>query len=416
MPHSLQRFVIALGGVLLFHLHPGTASCAEPIAPTKTQAGAVPFTLDAGRILVEVGFRRADGGLRKALAWFNMGMASPTLAKALYRELQVGAQPLKIEFANAAFEVPASDVVDGDGGLAAPTFEHLFAPHSVEAMLPASVLRDYAVTIDYGRSTLALARGGAAKPDGVAVPLAVNHKTGLVTVDASIAGEVYPFVIDAGSGYTWMRGDVLKRWLAEHPDWRRAEGAIGLANNNMLDYAFEKQGTVARLPEIAIATVVLKDVGVLGTGPVFGYFVDGVVGDFFWDNWQKSASGPVLGWLGGNVLKNFKLTIDYPNRVSYWRARAAPDPHDLDQVGVTLVRRDGRYFIGGVVRPANRDETIDGVAVDDELVGVGALDARGAAKASVLAALGGKAGETRLLRLERNGRALEVAAPVLDLR
>lgn len=223
-------------------------------------------------------------------------------------------------------------------------------------------------------------------------------------------------MIDAGSGYTWMRGEVLKGWLTAHPDWRRAEGAIGLANNNMLDYAFEKQGAVARLPAITIATIALKDIGVLGTGPVFGSFVDGVVGDFFWDNWQKSASGPVVGWLGGNVLKNFKITIDYPNRVSYWRAQAAPDPHDLDQVGVTLVRRDGRYFIGGVVHAAARDDLIGGVAIDDELVGVGALDARGAAKAAVLTALGGKPGETRLLRLERNGLSLEIVAPVLDLR
>lgn len=417
MPHFLQRLVITLVCALSFHLPPG--ACAERIAPTKARADAVAFTLDAGRILMEVGFRKPDGGLRKALAWFNMGMASPTLAKALYRDLRVGAEPLRIEFANAAFEISASDVTDGDGGLGAPTFEHLFAPHPVEAMLPASILRDYAVTIDYARRTLALARGGGATPDGVAVPLVVNDKTGLATVDVTIAGDVYPFVIDAGSGYTWMRGAVLKQWLAAHPDWRRAEGAIGLANNNMLDYSFEKEGTIARVPELVIGSVSARNVGVLGTAPVFGA-LDGLIGDVFWDNWQKSASGPVVGWLGGNVLGNFKLTLDYTNRVSYWRAEAASNPHDLDQIGVTLVRRDARYFIGGLVRPAGNDTmlgpAVQGVAPGDELVGVGSFEARGAGKAALLAALAGKPGEMRLLRLERNGLPLETSELVLDLR
>src|SRR5262249_53240884 len=166
----------------------------------------------------------------------------------------------------------------------------------------------------------------------------INPRTGLVTVDAMVGGRAYPVVIDAGSGYSWMRGDVVAQWLTSHPEWRRAEGAVGQSNANMVDYAFEKAGVVARLPEMS-----------LGPVAILGSFLDGVVGDLFWDNWQKGASGPVVGWLGGNVLKNFKLTVDYPGRMTYWRQQATPDAHDLDQVGLTLVRRQDRYFIGGVV-------------------------------------------------------------------
>ncbi|MBI3275989.1 MAG: peptide-binding protein, partial [Methylocystis sp.] len=256
----------------------------------------------------------------------------------------------------------------------------------------------------------------AKKPEGVAVPIALNPKTGLVTVDAMVDGRTYPVVIDAGSGYSWMRGDTVKQWLAPHPEWRRAEGAVGLANYNMLDWAFEKQGTIARIPEIAIGAVRLRNIGVLGTGPILGRFGDGLIGDLFWDNWQKAAPGPVVGWLGGNALKPFKLAIDYPNRMSYWQSRAAPDPHDLDQVGLTLVRRSERYFIGGVVRKASVDApdraTVDDVEIGDELLAVDGLTVPGADKDSVLSALHGAPDERRTLVIERGGQRRQIEASV----
>lgn len=204
-------------------------------------------------------------------------------------------------------------------------------------------------------------------------------------MSAIVAGEPAAFVIDAGSGYSWMRGDALRRWLGAHPDWRRAEGAVGLANYNMLDFAFETEGVVARLPEMAIGPLTLTQVGVLGTAPALGA-LDRLVGDVFWDNWQKSATRPVAGWLGGNALGNYELTIDYPRRMSYWRAQSAPD------------------------------SSLATLSPGDELVAVGGLDARGAGKAEVLGALAGKPGETRLLRLRRDGRLFETSATVLDLR
>lgn len=411
----MRRFFsrVALAALALLALAPAVAREKHDAPP-----GAVPFMLDAGRILLEIELQRPGGGTRRALAWFNMGMSAPVLTKALYREMQIDrGEPLRILVAGATLEAAAGEVTDGDGGLAAPSFSHLFAPRPVEAMLPASLLREHRLTIDYGRRLFAIAGKGESAPKGVAVPIELNEKTGFATVAVTIAGESAPFVIDAGSGYSWMRGAVLQRWLSAHPDWRRAEGAVGLANNNMLDFTFETQGVVARLPEIAIGPLSVKNIGVLGTAPVLGA-LDGLVGDLFWDNWQKSATAPVVGWLGGNVLGNFELTIDYPSRMSYWRAQSAPDPHDLDQIGITLVRREARYFIGGSIRPSGlaSDPALVEIASGDELLGVGSLDVRGAGKAAVLAALGGKPGETRLLRLQREGRAFETTATILDLR
>lgn len=243
------------------------------------------------------------------------------------------------------------------------------------------------------------------------MPIDLNAQTGLASVNTSVDGRRYAFVIDAGSGYSWMRGAALDPWLQAHPDWRKAQGAIGAANYNMFDFDFEKRGTIARLPMLRFGALEVKDVGVLGTAPLLGGYIDALTGDLFWDNWQRSAAGPVTGWLGANVLSRYALTLDYPNRVSYWRQVAEADAHDLDSAGVTLVRRGERYFIGGVIGSPDA-----GAAIGDEFLAVDGAPAPGAARGAVLAALRGNPGEKRRLTLSRNGARFDIEAPVLDLR
>lgn len=54
----------------------------------------VPIIIDSGRILLDVSFITAEGKERKALAWFNMGMAAPVLTHELYAELGLNRVPL----------------------------------------------------------------------------------------------------------------------------------------------------------------------------------------------------------------------------------------------------------------------------------------------------------------------------------
>jgi hypothetical protein len=226
-------------------------------------------------------------------------------------------------------------------------------------------------------------------------------------VQAAVDGKTVPVVLDTGSGYSWMRGDVVAAWLRSHPDWARAHGAVGPANANMLDYAFEKDGDVIRVPVVTLANLRIENAGMMGTGPILGDTLDGVFGNFFWDNWQKSAPFSVAGWLGTNVLKNYKLTIDYPNRMTYWLKQSQTNVHELDQVGVTLVRRGDRYFIGGIVSRAGSvgadEEAARQIEVGDELVAVDGVAVTGAARDAVLAALHGTPGEQKTLVVLHSG-------------
>lgn len=170
-----------------------------------------------------------------------------------------------------------------------------------------------------------------------------------------------------------------------------------------------------RIPGLQLGEIELRGVGFLGTAPVLGTLAEGLFGDLFWDNWRKAAPIPVVGWLGANALRDFELTIDFPNRVSYWRRERAPDPTELDQPPITLLRQGERFLIGGVTTTLDgRDVT--GVERGDELLAVDDVVARGASKDAVLTALHGAPGEKKRLTLERGGARLAVDVEIRSFR
>lgn len=408
----------------------GLAGCLSPPGPDTMQgmvavgsvqaasrpgaiAATVPFIFDSQRVLVELAFVRPDGAERKTLAWVNMGVSGPVLSPALYRELGIGqGRPLRFAIGAVPVEVAGSTVTDGPGELGDDdALDHLFAPHRVEAVLPAGVLQQFQVTLDYAARQMTVARPGVPHPAGVAVPFRIKEGTGFITVDAAIGGRAYPVVLDAGGGYTWFRGEAAAAWLREHPGWYRADGAVGQSNTGMTDYALEKQGTVLRIPEMTLAGLRLHDVGALGTGPLLCRVCDRIVGNLFWDTWQKNAPEPVVGWIGGNVLRDFRVTFDYPTRTSYWLRQREADPHDLDGVGLTLVRRADSYIVGGIVQQ-HGVATVSGIKTGDELIRVDGLAVHGAAADAVRAALGGEPGMQHQVTVERAGRDVQVGAVV----
>ena len=119
----------------------------------------------------------------------------------------------------------------------------------------------------------------------------------------------------------------------------------------------------------------------------------------------------MIGWIGGNVLKAFRLALDYPNRMSYWMRQTDPETDDLHQVGLTLRFEAGDYFVAGIAR-RNGVATVEGVLPGDRLVRVDGLDTRGATRGAVFHALHGNPGDLHRLVLERPSRRLTVAAPV----
>lgn len=172
----------------------------------------------------------------------------------------------------------------------------------------------------------------------------------------------------------------------------------------MADDGIEAAGVLLRIPEVQLGPLQLREVGALAIGPSNKNW------DFI-DWYSKKNAVPVIGWLGGNVLRNFRITIDYAKHLSYWLRQRESDPHDLEQVGLTLETKHGQYLVAGVATQ-NGKTTVEGVEVGDKLLQIDGLRMNAVDWAAIYGAMHGKPGEVRNLLLERNGRQFRVLAKV----
>lgn len=388
----------------------------QVVAAETHSSGTVPFIFDDNRVFAEIAFVRPDGTPRKAVAFVDIGTPQLVIEQDLGKELGIkNANQAVLHIGDLEIDVPASDIQTDTGlGMTGPDGKRTL---KVEAVLPGSVMKNYQVTLDYAKRSLTMAKPDTLKPTGDSVPCRINAKTGLVSVTARIDGHDYALAIDCGSAYTWVRHDVAARWIAEHPDWKRGMGAVGEANMQVRPDGAEARAVIMRLPQIRLGSLLLERVGALGIEraappipPAPGEQV--VHGDFF-DWYSKKTPEPVIGWIGANVLKNFRVTIDFPRRTICFERESEFNGDDLNQVGITLETRDGQkgYFIAGVALKDGRP-TVDGVVVGDRLIKIDDLDMSSATRGAIFSALHGKPVETRVLTVERNGEQLKVTATV----
>ena len=376
-------------------------SLPQILTAASSSAGTAPLFLDANRVYAELTFVLPDGTSRLAVAYVDLGSPSILISQALYKELQLDQKkPLTFKVGDKPVQVN-TNAVTRDNWLPFTIGDN----RKVEALLPAGVLQKYAVVIDYAKRELTLADSGALKPEGEPFACHVDEKTGLAAIEVSIDGHSYAIAIDVGSAYTWLSKASVQQWLATHPDWQRGLGAVGTANMRMDDDGIEAGGVLVRIPEIKLGSVALQDVGALAIGPSKSNW------DFI-DWYSQKNAVPVIGWLGGNVLQDFRITIDYPNRMTYWQREKETDRHELDQVGLTLVHKEGEYFVGAVATQ-NGKPTVEGVQAGDKLVQIGPLHTSGVTSSEVLAALHGTPGEARVLVLEHDGKPFTIKAKVM---
>lgn len=403
-------WLVAALGACNTHSDPRTKVTVER---RNARTVTVPVAFASSRPVVELAFVRSDGSERRALAWVNMGAPAPILSKSLYRELGIDrGLDLAVRLGGIAVTVAADAVVDGPGELdGRDLFSLLFAPRAVEAILPASVLSQFQMVLDPTARTLTLAAPGTLKLIGVPVPIRVNSATGVATVDAQAAGSSVSLVLDAGAPYTWLRGSTVASWLEVHPDWYRANGAMGRANLAMADLGLERLGIVIRLPELRLGRLIVRDVGALGTGPLLGRAGDALLGEVFWDTWQKGAGEPVAGWLGGNVIGDYKLAVDYAAGMTYWQRQRRHNPRDLDGVALTLAR-DGAGYAVTAVADRYGERLVKGIESGDRLLAVDDIPLWGEPPDHALAKLGGKPGDRRRLELLHAGERKSVDAIV----
>ena len=357
------------------------------------------FLIDHNRIFVELEFVRPDRSIRNALAFIDSGDPNFEFTAGLAKELGLDKDnPIRARFGGMDLNVTPKIQARADEG------ESIFAGMVVEANLPSTVLAQYDVVLDYGNRTLTMAPPGSLKHEGTLIPCKINPKTRLISVQAEIDGQNYALAIDAGSAYTWIDQAVAKQWIKAHSQWVRGVGAVGDANMN--GALPELTGTILRLPVIHVGTLAFEQTGALA---VSGGWDKGGPNLFQW--YSQKTPEPVAGFIGGNILRQFRVEIDYANAATYWKRIAPLDPSDLDQVGITIGVHGGKYSV--IALPTqNGKVAVHGIAVNDELLSVDGVAVTGATMGKVLTALHGRPGEIRRLVLERNGKSFIVKAPI----
>jgi hypothetical protein len=240
-----------------------------------------------------------------------------------------------------------------------------------------------------------------------------------------VAGRSYQAAVDNGSAYTWFDDETAHGWIQGHPHWQRGVGAVGEANMQMMnDQSFllsklpsalslrtasmqlshaapdrEASGIILRLPQITIGSLQLHEVGALAVSDMFDWY-------------SKKTPVPVVGWLGGNILKNFRITFDFAREMTYWLLQSDPDPNDLDQVGLTLLSIGDNYLIAGIVSQ-DRRLTVTSIDPGDRLVRIDGMNVTGASREAVLSALHGKPGDIHAITVDKDAKEITVQGQVL---
>jgi len=261
--------------------------------------------------------------------------------------------------------------------------------------LPGRLLRRYVVALDYPARTFTIARPRAALLEGTRVDSYIGA-SGMPVVWLSVGGVRRGFLLDSGGQYLMVSAAALHAWTTAHPDWPAVAGAFGPAD--MLLGTAEAKFDMVRLASLVWGPYRIAHAGAVSRRP--GVYERGM---------SAMLGRPVIGSIGGNVLRAFRVTIDYPHGVVYLKKIRTLTP-PLSMVAVTLEpAARGGYRVAGVA------PGVPGVEAGDRLLTVDGLEVSGLPFFRLVAMLSGRPGQMRTLTLRRAGRTVRARVPVRSI-
>jgi predicted aspartyl protease len=410
--------------LILFSVVSTSYSLAQKIAsskPTQTKANdssaplkavkesaTVPLIVEFNRPFVDLEFTKPDGSLRKARFWVDTGGGGFILCESLANDLNLklgqtfteegskiaaitpppaslGGMPLNLEGARSFVTIGAKTVMPGV---------------NAEGLFPGHILKRYHVIFDYPGRKFTLAKPGSIKPRGTRINSPVNQRSGFPRIEAQIGGETYGFLLDTGASFTMISQELLAEWSGKNPTWQKTTGAYGAANMGLGQ--MEAKALMLRLPDVQLADFHLQ--GIAAVSRPKGTF----------ENYMSQMmAAPIKGAIGGNLLRAFRIEIDYAGGATYLEKKATPDKNDMDIVGVTLrTQADGSYSVSAVAGQYSK-EILEAIHSGDKLIKVDKLEVKNMPHAKVIDALRGKPNQNRTLVFERDGRQFTVTMPAL---
>jgi hypothetical protein len=273
--------------------------------------------------------------------------------------------------------------------------------NSTEGLLPDGVLRNYRVSFDYPGRRFTLATESVGKGLGSALLTPVATPSGFPRLEVEVAGQHYGFLLDTGASFTMVSQRIMTSWKAEHPQWPAAVGAVGFPN--MFGGAGDNHNVLLRSDKVKLGPFWLPGVAMVSRR-------DGT----FEDSMTRRMSAPIIGSIGDNVLRDFRVEIDYLHGITYLQKNRSSHDTDLTGVGLIVQWADDAPVITGIGSTAAA-ETKNLVQPNDLLLPIDGRKVDGEPLAVLAQMLSGTPDSHKRLTLRRKGELVEVEVPVTKL-
>jgi hypothetical protein len=410
MRFEAVRFKAALSVFLLYSAAfaqnaPRLASQPDPVSVT------VPVTLDHNRVLIDVGLPLPDGSTMQVHGWVDNGNPELCLSRRVATLMRLAvacdekscSAPPPQEITIGGMKISLKAIKEAIVPLEQANAAALMAPGmSAEINIPATVLRNYDVLINFPDHQFAIGRPGSLKFNGVKAKAIVNPQNGLIQIPSQIGNKKYNLALDLGASISFLSDDLFGKLASTHADWPQMTGAVGPANMWGLDD--EPKWKLMRADRVQYGPLFLTGVPVADF-PAQRFVV-----------FENRASVPTAGLLGAEALFNYRIGIDYAHSTIYFDIGRLFKFPDFDVIGLILrPEDDGRFTILGIADYDGKPSVPpgqDGVQAGDRLLAVDGIPVAGSTLGQVWSMLGGSPGNERTLTVERGGQQFHVVAKV----
>jgi hypothetical protein len=366
------------------------------------------MSVEGNTPIITLQFKRQNGTTRTARFDFDSGGGAVLLDSALASDLGLTPNGPEIgEGGERYAPVHLAQANVGEFSVSLSTskaFIHLGARsfdqrHRVEGLLPGKALEPYQVVLDYPKHLFSVASSGCIKHRGVAVDSPFLPASGHPRILVNVLHKEYGLLLDTGPGETLARRDLLESWIAAHPEWSTTTGASGEANVPGSD----GKELLVRVPEMGWGPFLIRNVVVVSRP------------NEMYDSTHFETPQAIVGALGGNVLRGFRVEIDYPQGRIYLEQVLQPDANDMNSAGLVLdVDASNQLVVVSVSATADA-ATKKNVLPGDVILQIDGKRDNPWTIAEASQQLSGAVGETRRLLIRRDGLEVHTSVSVVRL-
>ncbi len=271
-----------------------------------------------------------------------------------------------------------------------------FAGRRVDGILGYDVIRRFVTTIDYqhqsvsfgrkteGRASTSRATGIEPRIElkGNRIVMPFSLRNGWIVVQTKINGnEDEEMILDTGAALTTFSRERARRLGLDLNGARPTTLLLPIGRLTFLPH---------RLREIEFGGVKLADAAAVIVSTREGLF----------------TSGTEMSLLGANVLRHFRLTIDYAREQLLLERseKFEADPDEFTSIGVLPKIRDGRLYVSGVINGSPADQ--EGIEIGDEITQLAGHTIDHYSFSELIEALRGPEGSEVEIALQRGQRTI----------